>query len=37
MINFVKNIYNIQTEKLDLIEWIAKLNGASILRKLNKL
>lgn len=28
---------NIQAEKLDLIEWITKLNDASILRKLNKL
>ena len=28
---------NIQAEKLDLIEWIAKLNDVSILKKLNEL
>jgi hypothetical protein len=28
---------NIQAEKLDLIEWIAKLNDVSIIKKLKKL
>ena len=28
---------NIQAEKLDLIEWIAKLNDASILKKIHEL
>jgi hypothetical protein len=28
---------NIQAEKLDLIEWIAKLNDVSTLKKLKKL
>jgi hypothetical protein len=32
----IKNM-NIQAEKLDLIEWIAKLNDVSILKKLNEL
>lgn len=32
----IKNM-NIQAEKLDLIEWITKLNDVSILKKLNEL